>query len=82
MTIWKLFCLLRHKQYCSACVAVRQLLDWQYSSRLRSRTKNILLFHVMLTSIVLTRVYARGVVGVNPLELDIEQNLYCLRKGY
>jgi len=26
--IMKLFCLLRHKQYCSACVAVRQLLDW------------------------------------------------------
>jgi len=27
MTLWKLFCLLRHKQYCSACVAARQLLD-------------------------------------------------------
>jgi len=28
MTLWKLFCLLRHKQYFSAYVAVRQLLDW------------------------------------------------------
>jgi len=27
MTLRKLFCLLRHKQYCGACVAVRQLLD-------------------------------------------------------
>jgi len=27
MTLWKLFCLLRHKQYFSAYVAVRQLLD-------------------------------------------------------
>jgi len=32
--------MLRHKQYCSACAAVRRLLDWQYSSRLRSRTEN------------------------------------------
>ena len=31
-----LFCFIRHKQYCSAYVAVRQLLDWQYSSRLHS----------------------------------------------
>ena len=29
MTLWKLFCLLRHKQYFSAYVAVRQLLDVQ-----------------------------------------------------
>ena len=28
MTLWKLFCLLRQKQYWSACVAARQLLDW------------------------------------------------------
>jgi len=27
MILLRLFCLLRHKQYCSACVAVRQLLD-------------------------------------------------------
>jgi len=27
-TLWKLFCLLRHKQYCSECVAVWQLLHW------------------------------------------------------
>jgi len=26
--IMKILCLLNHKQYCSACVAVRQLLDW------------------------------------------------------
>jgi len=24
----KTVCLLRHKEYCSACVAVRQFLDW------------------------------------------------------
>jgi len=40
MTFGKLLCLLRHKQYCSACVTVRQLLAWHYSSRLRSRTEN------------------------------------------
>jgi len=40
MTLWKLFCLLRYKQYCSACVAVRQLLGWWYSSRLWSRMVN------------------------------------------
>jgi len=28
MTLWKPFCFLRHKQYCSACVTVWQLLDW------------------------------------------------------
>jgi len=38
MTLSKLFCLLHHKTYCSACVAVRQLLDWQHSSGLRSKT--------------------------------------------
>jgi len=48
MTLWKLFCLLRHKQYCRACVAVRQLVEWQYSSRLRSRTENNCCFMIWL----------------------------------
>jgi len=48
MTLWKQFCLLRHKQYCSTCVTVRQLLDWQYSSRLRSRTENNYCFMLCL----------------------------------
>jgi len=50
MTLWKLFCLLRNKQYCSACVAVRQLLDWQYSSRLRSRSEKIVLCYAYIYS--------------------------------
>jgi len=29
MALWKLFCLLRRKQYCSASVAVRQLVVQQ-----------------------------------------------------
>jgi len=44
MTLWKLFCFIRHKQYCSACVAVGQLLDWQQCCQPCSFPANLGLF--------------------------------------